>query len=288
MGFGLGTIIFSYVFNMLISMFSLENAFYVSGSLISVPLIALCFQMKWPPQCALPLSNSTDEEMSLISNRSEQEARLSIGNLPLLPGFWLYMICISCAQASFSLIPYYFKVAHAFHESTGLAVHSFQACMLIGTLVRPFVGIMCSNVKTKRGYFCIGSKNVTLILLAVQMVQFLLLIPISDKNWNIGFEVTSCILLAMLSTGACCGPLLAREVFGSENSALVFGVAGSLAMGSGECIAVLMMSALHDKTSSEAIGYNRFYVFGSVWSGCGLIACAFLQKQRRVMMEEKV
>ncbi|KAI0563809.1 MFS transporter [Gracilaria domingensis] len=281
MSFGLGSIVFTEIFSRLQNSINIEAAIFVTSAILSTPGLATCMLVEWPQESlSLPrTSPDSDSEDNALNRQEAADGRpISWKLLPKLPLFWLYVVTISAAQAGYMFIPYFFDIGHSFNESMIVTVRCFQAINLLGTAFRPLVGSVCDALKRPSGPFFIGTKNFAICLLALQLVMFIALIPISHMGWFGAFAICSGLTVILFAAAACLSALLARELFGRNNSALIFGVGGSVAMGSGEFFAVYAMEQLASRTVSGPAAYNSYYYFAIVWTIVGLVASLFLCK----------
>lgn len=173
-----------------------------------------------------------------------------------MPQFYLYVFVTFTGRTAHALFPYYFKLGNVFGLSTSFVVMGFQVLSLVGILYA-FAG----NVLLDR----LSSPNkcaVRPLLAAVFLVQaalFLCLIPISHaSNGPLALLVISCLII-MLESQTAFSVILARDIFGMKNSALIFGVVGGLSIGFGVSFFVLLMSAI-EKAGGDGKSTPRTFV----------------------------
>lgn len=274
MSYGFGAIVFSDVFSRFKSSMSPADAVYATSAVISLPILASVMLVEWPPH-SLMLCRSESEESALISS-SGDGTLLSWKILPRLPVFWLFIFTVSSAQTGEAFYPFFFDIGHSYHVSLPVQVRCFQIINFLSTICRPFVGGMYERLRTKIGPE--SSPRVALMtLLSLQLLAFLFLalIPLYEAVVIFGG-----LVVVLFAAGACVAMTGARDLFGKKNSALVFGVGGSLAMGIGECISVSMMKVLGGGREVFSQTRMNFYQFAAIWTAFGLIGCFFLEKCR--------
>lgn len=115
-------------------------------------------------------------------------------------------------------------------------VHWYKVIFFVATLTRPFVGILADSFKFGEGIFLIASKNTVAALLLLQTGTFLVLVPISIQGYLYGFLMSMSLIFIVFAAAECVASILARDVFGAENSSLVFAAGGAIGFGIGEYI----------------------------------------------------
>lgn len=274
MAYGFGAVVFSDVFSRFESIMNPTEAVYATSALISLPILASVMLVEWPP-VSLILPHTESEETTLI-NRSDDGILLSWKILPRLPVFWLYIFTVSSAQAGEAFYPYFFDIGHSYHVPMQVQVWCFQIVNVLSTICRPFAGGFYERLQTRIGSE--SSARVSLMaLLGTQFLAFLLLTLIPSYG---AFVLFGCLVVVLFAAGSCVAMMAARDLFGTKNSALVFGVAGSLAMGIGECIAVTTMKLLGGGSEISSHTSMNYYDFAAIWTAFGLTGCFFLRKCR--------
>lgn len=280
MSFGLGSIIYNSVFTRLLTHTTVSTTLISSAAVLAVPTAIAAFFLEWPSKHVLHpfeefINNSYDASDSEVSSVS-----IPLKKLVLLLPFWFYVLAVLGAQAGFAFIPFFFKISHTFKAPLENIIASFDILFLISTIFRPFAGILADSLKLGTGQLSIGSKNMMFLLLFMQMVMFMLLVPISAFENYLGFVFASGIILTIFAAGACGASILARDLFGKHNSSLVYGVGGSIAIGVGEFVSGELMNVidLSDKVGTSPNKFNAFYTVCAVWSALGLLSCLMIQK----------
>lgn len=276
MMFGVGSIVGSSIFKYLAQNYATSDALYVTAAILSLPSAAVTPFLQWPP-LRYQHHSKANESNTIVTS----PAPLSWKRLSFMPSFWLYVATIFCLQAGYVFIAYYFEIGRTFGTDLGSLVASFQAANALGTILRPLSGALIDILKSGDGFFSIGSKNIIIILYLVQMASFASLLLASWMNAEMGYAVFAGLIIATFSAGSCCAPLLAREQFGHVNSSVVFGAGGSISMGLGETIAILIMAAVEKaaERSDVPTAYQGYYVISVVWCFIGLAACMLIKTE---------
>lgn len=276
MSFGLGSIFFSSFFEYLLQRFQCSTTFLIAAMVLGVPSAANVFLMEWP--CEDESAEETESDFTDRTNR--QGTVISWRKLPLFLPFWYYVLSILAGQVGFAFIPYFFKIGSSFGQSTDAVVLSFQIAILCSTIARPFLGLLADALKWGSGPFSHAAKNLTFLLLATQLAALLGLVSFSTSSNFIGFVVCSCFILIVFAGSAVGAPVLGRDMFGTVNSALVFGIGTSVAMGCGEFIFGVLMGAIDSAASAERVGpakYNLFYMLSAAVSVFGIMSCTMIR-----------
>lgn len=270
-----GAMFFSVLYELLIELFGCLSALYLSTASLVLVTAAVSFFLKWPPA-----SFSEGAEQHVGSEARSQQP-ISLRRLPSIPAFWLYVFVIVTADAGFVFIPYFFKVGGSFGRPMHVLVNLFGAAFLVSALTRPLVGFMADSFRHGEGRFSIASKNSVVMLLFLQTGLFLVLIPTSFFGNFIASILCITLLFVLFTSMGCVAPILARDLFGPTNSALVFGAGGVIGFGVGEYVAAKMMSVVVgiglDEGSSPSL-YIPFYVICVFWSVGGLMCSLMLTK----------
>lgn len=273
MCFGLGCAFFSSFFEYLLRNFRCSTAFLITAAALAAPSASCIGLLKWPSGPG-PLQENVSEN----TLKDEHHLVIPWTKLPFLLPFWYYVASIFAGQVGYAFIPYFFKIGRSFGKSTDVLVNSFQVAILLSTISRPFVGMLSDSLKWGHGFFGMGSKNVLIILLILQLTAFVCLVSFSTF---LGFVVCSCIVLVVFSGVAVESSILARDMFTPVNSSLVFGFGASIAMGFGEFGTGEIMAAVDNAPAFEVSGaskYHPFYMLSAALSVFGLLSCFMLQK----------
>eukprot|EP00177_Eucheuma_denticulatum_P006391 GFKZ01011665.1.p1 GENE.GFKZ01011665.1~~GFKZ01011665.1.p1 ORF type:complete len:542 (+),score=39.02 GFKZ01011665.1:303-1928(+) len=286
LAFGLGGLTFAAIFHSLVEHFDIKSMFRISGTVLFLPSLLSSIFLSWPhnDQAVRPDTESlwntftTQEQHKLIERKLDSP--IPWKRLLVLKSFWCYMIIIMAAQSGFAFYPYFFKIGMSFGFSDAAVVGYFQIVLFISTVLRPLGGIMSDSLRWGGGRFSVGPRNTMVVLLLFQIIMFAALIQVSYNVDFFGFVVATAGVLFVFSAGACGPALMAREIFGPENSALVFGMGGGIAMGMGEFISGELMAFVDWSDESEFSGpskYVDFYAISIVFSVLGLLCCALMQ-----------
>lgn len=276
MAFGLGSIFAAAVYEELINRLGVIQAIIVSTAVLSIVSSVLSCFLIWPAPSSCG-ERHEDREQDLTMQCT---LPLSFQNLLQIPSFWLYISCLFSTQIGFLFIPYYFNIGLSFGKPMHVVIKSYETMFLAATLLRPVIGVMCDNFKFGTQEFSMGSKNVAVLMLFAQGLFFLLLIPISNHGSYIGFVIATTVVFVSFSAGECVAPILSRDMFGPANSAVVFGIGGSISFGLGELFAAELVSIF---VSSESLktkpsSYNWSYFLAFISTGFGLFATIMISR----------
>lgn len=93
------------------------------------------------------------------------------------------------------------------------------------------------------------------------------------------------VMVLVTVMAACCGSaaVLARDVFGAENSLVVFGLGSGLGCGAGEGFGTVLMTFAEARATQSGMGgggemYRAFYVAAAVWSFVGMLCIGGLSR----------
>lgn len=229
--------------------------------------------VEWPElPCSEEASKSEDDP--LLSNHLPDGRPLTWKTLPCLTVFWLYVITLSATQAPYAFFPYFFDIGNSYGVPLHVQVRCFQIVSILSSISRPFFGGICEGLKHADGS-SLASKKAIMAVLASQLFLFLLMIPMSCFE---SFNVIGGSIMMLYSGSTCLAVILAREMFGKNNSALVFGMGGSLALGLGGSFSVVMMEQLAVEVEQFSDDYSNYYWFSLVWTAVGLTAGYFLHR----------
>lgn len=291
MAFGMGSIVVAWLFDTLVKSVGLNRALVTSAAILGLPTFLAGICVRWPSeQVSSPQAESqmSSEELSPILGDGMRKLHWS--RLTLTPEFWLYMVAVLSAGASYAFIPYYFKLGARFGASSNTLVKLFQITSVAATLFGMASSVWTEKFRTQgrggcAGFFSSGSKNVMALFLGAQTGLFLVLIPICSSGAFVPFVVVVAVLKMIMASHAGCAVLLARDMFGEKNGCVVFGVGGGITLGLGEGISAGLMAAVEQW--AEGAGYkgsagdfNAFYVVSAVWSLVGTISVLWLCRCR--------
>lgn len=283
LAFGLGGLAFAALFHSLLEHFDIKAVFRIAGTVLFLPSLLSSIFLSWPDHDHSDAEHiedafTTQEQHKLIERK--RQSPISWKNLLLLRTFWCYIIVIMAAQAGFAFYPYFFKIGMSFGFSEAVVVNYFQVALFVSTILRPLGGVMSDSLRWGNGRFAVGPRNAMVVLLLFQIIMFTGLIWVSYNGDFFGFVVATTGVLFVFSAGACGPALMAREIFGAENSSLVFGMGGGIAMGMGEFISGELMAIVdwsNEPDSGGPLKYVKFYVISIVFSLLGLLCCAMMK-----------
>lgn len=262
--FGLGTIVFSAVFDELVHHFGACAAITIAGFLLGFPAMVAAAVSSWPANCYsddVECGKSESECDSFLSNLDEQPGSevVPIKTLFRDISFWQYLIVVFCSQAGFAMVPFFFEMGTAYNLSTTNTIVLFQVCNALGTVARLGGGVISDVLAGSNGLG--GARKLMILLLGVQSLGFLVL-AVGSKADVVVFSACAIMLFISFSGGACACALLARDLFGNTNSGTVFAVGGGLAIGLAESGASQMVAttlshpAFNTGTSKFTIAFS--------------------------------
>lgn len=177
------------------------------------------------------------------------------------------------AQAGFAFIAFFTKVSSTFNVSTNRAANYFSIMILVSALFRPMAGWLADSLRTETGFFRFASKNLMCLLLILQTVLFWRLKFLEDEGMYGEYVVTVTGIICLFAGSACAAAILARDMFGEKNSAIVFGVGGAVAMGFGEYISIQTLGWF--SRNGDELGpkkFDGFYSICAFWSIAAFMA----------------
>lgn len=275
--YGAGTILQSWAFNTVIEAMGCAKALYATALGLTVPSLLVSAFISWPSNEHSQQTQAPPESEPLLSGGGgDGSIKLPWSRLRSLGSFWLYVIIVFTGGAPYALISFFFKLGHVFGKSSTLMVSIFQVVAVLCTLLGLMAGWATDVMRFGNGYFRSGAKNLAILTMAVQVVLFLAMIPLSNNGNFWGFVLVAGTLVVITASHYGCAAIMARELFGTANSCMVFGIGAGLSVGSGEGLSAEMMSTIEALTGREALvptSYNLYYWIGALWSTLGLI-CA--------------
>lgn len=287
--FGLGSGFFAWVFDALAQAFPAPHAIFYSASILGTLTALPTFFLRFPPNPSL-LSPSqaateqaaTQQEALPLLVESPSFVQLTWRLMIAIPSFWLYTAVVLTGGASYALIPYFFKLGYVFHQPTATVMYWFQASS-IASVVFSLVASMLSDLcKTESGALSLGSRNIIFVMLTTQVAIFASLTVLTrPADFNLYASLVGALKMVQ-AAHPLLGILLARDMFGEVNSALVFGVGGGLALGWGEALSVALMAGVEGRSGGGAntlpLDYKLFYVLGAAWSAAALVSLVSMRR----------
>lgn len=219
------------------------------------------------------------EEQCLTQELQPKEnVRLPWQKLNTLPMFWLFLFIVFTSSAPFALLAFFFKLGHVFNIVPVQILRQFQTVTILSSCCSVLLIFLTDFMKFGKGYFESGAKNILTVLFLLQSILFACLIPLSyASNFN-PFICIVTVLLVMMASYNGCAAIMVRDMFGSANAMVVFGIGAGIGMGSGEGLSTELMylvEAVHGTSAKWPLqprSYIMFYAIASVWSFCGLMA----------------
>lgn len=276
-GFGLSQFILSPILTISISVLGLRAT--LLGTAITAFLATfLCLRfLSFPTQrdmaeIGTPTSAS-DGNIELLPSSSANgpvsQNILTWSKLLRMPQFYLYLVVTFTGRTAQSLLPYYFKLGHVFGLSTSSVVLGFQALSILGIFYAFAVNSLMEHLSSS---YRSAARLLLSVVFFIQVGLCLLMIPVSKAyNGWAALTITSC-LIVMLESQTAFSVILARDIFGKKNSALVFGVAGGLSIGVGGCFFTTLLAAIElygdDKVSTPDT-FLRFWPLAAFTSLIG-------------------
>lgn len=275
--FGLGSIFSAWVFDRLLDMMNVQYAMVCTAGAVACIMGISSPLLVWP-ESSEKEEGYDEEEISLLNGISAR--KLGWRRLVKLPSFWLYIMAVLTAGASYAFIPYFFKLGLQFGVGRRPLLILFQLasalCVAFGMGVS-----MCTEHFRGTGVLSSGARNVMAGLLVVQTILFGVVLWSTTTGRFIPFVAAVTALKMIMSSHAGCAALLAHDMFGKVNSAIVYGFGAGVALGGGEGISAATMAAVEQWHASHVegpAGYTIFYALAAVWSAVGLVSAMLIYK----------
>ena len=280
--FGLGTIVFSSVFDKLIRIFGNSSSIWVSGLILGVPTLIAAQVVRWPNQsAALEAEKDVESEQLYSSDESDAGEKIAFSELYHESTFWVYMAIVFCSQTGFALVPFFFEIAFSFGIQQERAVLLFQIANAVGTSWRLLGGVISDALSVRNTR--IGSKFLLIILLCAQSLSFgcLAIASVFQFKWSCAlFAISSITLFICFAGGACACAVLSRDLYGC-NAPTVYGSAAGFATGIGEALATLVVARTLSPVEGPA-KYTTPYILLTAASLIGLLCASFAKKSEMV------
>lgn len=286
MAFGFGSISSIAMYQYLIERFGSVISLKVSAAMTATITLHCAAFAAWPPHTRHEgvMDPSKDREPVF----SECPADLHGHSLLQQRRFWVYALVLFTIRSGYAFVVQFFMMGTRFGQDPQTLAHRFMETLLIATVSRPVAGLLCDNMKRRRGFFSLGSKNIVTLFLLVQSSVFLHLASVCWIGDFAGFARDVTVVMVVLSAGSSTAPILARDVFGARNGALVFGAGGALGFGTGSFGWAQMVLDLEDSRDEYASRYRRFFLLASLLNAVGVVACLSLTRGRNMVANKKV
>lgn len=276
--FGLGTIVLTQLFSVLLASTNHINAIFLASCCLTTGAVLPTLFMRWPSQGEV----TPAEELQPLYPQSEQLEKLPWHRLICLRDFWLYLIAIFTTGATYMLNPYYFKLGTLFNAPFDQLVLLFNLGNLVATLLALFGTAMTDVVRFGSGFWFSGAKNLMIVFMLMQTALLFAMIAVNNAMNFWAFVVIKSLMKIVMACHAGYAAILARDLFGAQNSCIVFGFGAGLALGGGEGVSAWLMAAVeatvgHVKLPSD---YNPFYWIGGVWSLVGLFCVLAVDRHK--------
>lgn len=274
-GFGLSQFCLSPALSIAIALAGLRAALVLTAVFSFLATFVSLRYLSFPTEkdiAAIGLPASAPEaNIELLSSSaatgSMSDNILTWGRLLRMPQFYLYIIASFTGRTAQSLFPYYFKLGDVFGLSASTVIFGFQALSLIGVFYAFAGNSLLERLSSPHRS---AVRPLLTIVFFAQAALFALMVPVSNAvNGWAALLITSCLII-MLESQTAFGVILARDVFGNKNSALVFGVAGGLSFGVGASFFTGLLAFIEQSEGSKVSTPATFIMF---WP---LAACASL------------
>lgn len=182
--------------------------------------------------------------------------------------FYRYLPLFFLGRAPFALYHYFFKIGFVFGLQKNIVVIAFQLfnVAIIGSV------LVCKTIiqllPRRRGYII---RALLLFLYTAEILLFLLLVPISNRNLGSIAIVIISGLIVMHESQNVLAIILAQDVFGFQNGVIVFGLAGGIAMGCGDAFFTILITIMEGKytgNESTPATYIPFYFQATIALSC--------------------
>lgn len=262
--FGLGTIVFSTVFSVLVHQLGAATAIWCAGMLLGIPALLATMFLSWPKSSPIPgdvecRSNEIRMDSSMAGRKVELKALLRD------PPFWQYLALVFCSQTGFAMVPFFFEMGDSYGGKPSTVVLFFQICNAIGTAARLGSGMLSDMLSSGSTS---GARKLMIILLALQTMAFGALALTHESRFTV-FAICSILLFVAFAGGACACAVLARDLYGTTNSGTVYAFGAGLAIGFGESIAAQVVTITLNN-ASIGMGAAKFSSAFWVLTACSL------------------
>lgn len=195
------------------------------------------------------------------------------------PAFYHFMAVVFLGRTCYAMYPFFFKVGYLLAAPNSVVVFTFQALSL-------FAIIWAFSANAAVEYLSKRYKGVVQMCLAALFIAQGLLLAMLAVGSSRGSIVTAllaeAIMLAMLETQTAFGVLLGREMFGSRNQGVVWGLAGGASFGMGEAFFTVFMGMFEgDVESTGAAARSMFVPFYMIAVGCCVVGSLLSISSRR-------
>lgn len=279
--FGIGTIILTEVFSVLIRTYDHVTAIFLASAILTCGAVFPTIFLRWPGEGEVNDAAKTDQEEQPLLQTSTPTDKIPMQRLLMLRDFWLYIFAVFTTSTSYMLNPYYFKLGGLFNKPMGTLVLLFNLSNLAATLCGLFGTALTDVVKFGSGYFFSGAKNLMILFMIMQTLLFLQMIAVSNSMNFWGFIVIKALLKIVVTCHVGYAAILARDLFGASNSCVVFGFGGGLALGFGEGLSAWLMAAVERSVGIVKLpsDYSPYYWLAAVWSFLGLVCTVTVTRQ---------
>lgn len=286
MALSAGCILISSFYDRLISSRGCVQTFYIMAVMFCLISSFPMFMLRWPDRQHL-LEQGSDSLLDPLDDcdlLATENVRIPWQKLSTLPIFWLFLFIVFTSAAPFALLAFFFKIGHVFLVPSSQILRHFQTVTVLSSCVSVLLIFLTDYARFGSRYFSSGAKNILTIMFILQSVLFIMLIPLSISSNFTMFIVVVTILLVMMASYNGCAAILVRDMFGSANAMVVFGMGAGIGMGSGEFLSTELMYFVESVSGGSSQGYLEpksyivFYAIAALWSMLGLVALLFVHR----------
>lgn len=281
--FGLGTVFLTEIFSWLIGSLNHATSIFLASSILSVSAILPTVLMRWPSEGEVLNS----EELEPLHVQPVQVEKMPWPRLLRLPNFWLYLFAVFSTSCSYMLNPYFFKIGMLFNQPFNELVMLFNVTN-VASLICALFCTSLTDVLSYSGFWFSGAKNLMIVFMLMQAFLMFMVILVNNAMQFWAFMVVKALLKIIMTCHVGYAAILARDLFGKNNSCVVFGFGAGLALGCGEASSAWLMAAVEAMKGTVSLpsDYNPFYWMAGIWSSLGLLCTILVDKHNSKELQE--
>lgn len=263
------------IFSLSLSTFGFESTITAITLVLFFSALICSLFLRFPTQAeSLALSEQSSSFESIQPHSGGcSPVTLSWPAIVRTKSFYRYLPLLFLGRAPFALYHYFFKIGFVFGLQRNVVILAFQS-FNIAIIISVFT---CKNIiqrlPRRRGHII---RVLLLFLYTSEAFLFVLFIPVSHAHLGAIALVITSSLIVMHESQTVLAIILAQDVFGFQNSVVVYGLAGGVAMGCGDAFFTTLMTIIEGAKSdgkiSTPVTYVPFYFQGA----SALFVAAFL------------
>lgn len=195
--------------------------------------------------------------------------------------FWIYLFVLMILSVPFSFFPYFFKIGQVFKQSGPLVLSTFQKACVGSAITGMVTPVLSGRFKFGSGVFSSSHRNIFFILLATQTCLFFNMTSFTEIVDYGKFVQSVGALIVLRGSFMSTMTLLAVDMFGEKNSALVFGAGGGVACCLGESFGIILLAVedlMHNGKDRQPQDFFGFYRTMVVLSTFGTASMLFFKR----------